>query len=113
MRLARALGITRIDTNVRLISVPAAVHIVNLACLVWAVVAIELTLVWNHVSGVYSLTSTGQLIPFVIGLVGLLRLIHGLTVERSDIHVTNIFMVSSECCVQIRGTARALKAVTI
>jgi hypothetical protein len=60
---------------------------------VWAILSIELTLVWNNISGVYNVTSTGQLIPFVIGVVGLLRLVHGLSVETSNRFATNIFMV--------------------
>jgi len=35
---------------------------------VWSVLAIELTLKWNHVTGVYEVTSTGQLIPLVLGI---------------------------------------------
>lgn len=38
--------------------------------------AIELTLIWSHIRGVYSCSSTGQLFPLVIGVSGLLRLIY-------------------------------------
>ena len=35
--------------------------------LIWTILGIELTLLWNSVSGVYAVDSTGQLIPLVIG----------------------------------------------
>lgn len=40
----------------------------------WSVLAVELTLVWNHVEGVYTVKSTGQIIPFVAGLGILVRM---------------------------------------
>ena len=33
----------------------------------WCIVGIELTLFWNSVSGIYDISTTGQVIPFVIG----------------------------------------------
>ena len=36
---------------------------------------VELTIVWNHVSGLNSLTSLGQLIPFILGVGGLLKVL--------------------------------------
>ncbi|KAJ6016260.1 hypothetical protein N7540_010851 [Penicillium herquei] len=46
--------------------------IVGLALLV---VAVELALFWNEVEGVYSLGSTGQVFPLVVGVAGLSRLL--------------------------------------
>jgi hypothetical protein len=46
--------------------------------------AVELTIAWNNVTGVYVLGSTGQLIPFVVGVLGLLRNIHLIIVRRSE-----------------------------
>ncbi|KAF2803285.1 uncharacterized protein BDZ99DRAFT_468260 [Mytilinidion resinicola] len=40
---------------------------------IYSILAIELTLKWNKVSGVYTVNSTGQLIPFVIGVAGFLK----------------------------------------
>jgi hypothetical protein len=37
--------------------------------MVWFVLSIELTLYWNDVQGVNTIQSTGQLIPFIIGVV--------------------------------------------
>lgn len=34
----------------------------------WSIPAVELTLVWNSVKGVYNVKSTGQIIALVIGL---------------------------------------------
>jgi hypothetical protein len=36
--------------------------------LIYSTISIELTLVWNSVSGVYNVASTGQIIPLVAGL---------------------------------------------
>ena len=35
--------------------------------IVYSIIAIELTLVWNNVSGVYNVNSTGQVIPLIAG----------------------------------------------
>jgi hypothetical protein len=34
----------------------------------WSILAVELTLVWNSVEGVYNIKSTGQIIALVVGL---------------------------------------------
>lgn len=34
----------------------------------WSILAVELTLMWNSVKGVYNVQSTGQIIALVIGL---------------------------------------------
>ena len=39
------------------------------------VIQVELTIVWNHVDGLRSLSSLGQLIPFVLGVGGLLKIL--------------------------------------
>jgi len=44
--------------------------------LIYPVIGIEMTLHWNHVTGVYSINSVGQLIPFVIGLVGFIKAVY-------------------------------------
>lgn len=67
---------------------------INCICIVWAVISVELTLYWNEIKGVYTLQSTGQLILFVIGLIGFLRLLHGISIEHSKLGSTNILMVS-------------------
>lgn len=38
---------------------------------------IELTLVWNHVAGLQSLSDLGQLIPFILGVGGLIKVLWG------------------------------------
>jgi hypothetical protein len=56
----------------------------------WACLAIELTLGWNAVKGVYVPSSTGQLIPFVVGLLGLVRNLHLIAVKLSErAHASN------------------------
>jgi hypothetical protein len=49
--------------------------IVAACALAVSVTGIELMLVWNDVSDVYSVRSTGQLIPLCVGLIGLLPLL--------------------------------------
>ena len=46
--------------------------------------AIELTLSRNNVDGVYNLSSVGQLIPFAIGLLGLVRSAHLVIMESLE-----------------------------
>ena len=52
-----------------------------LAVLVWLVITIELTLNFNHASGIYDIDSTGQLIPFVIGIVSMGKTLNALLVD--------------------------------
>lgn len=58
---------------------------------VWLIIAVELTLKWNAVEGVYMIDSTGQVIPLVVGL-GIMinitwRFIHK---EKVSFNVTTI-----------------------
>jgi len=64
-RFSRSVG-----TSEEIWRVPVAV-----CSLVVSVIGIELMLVWNDVSDVYSVRSTGQLIPLCVGLIGLLPLL--------------------------------------
>jgi hypothetical protein len=52
--------------------------------IIWSILTIELTLVWTNVTGVNGLLTVGQLIPATIGLSGLLRTIHLITIKRAD-----------------------------
>jgi len=49
--------------------------------MVWSILAVELTLAWNHISGVYTVSTVGQLIPLVIGLSGSLETIYEILKE--------------------------------
>ena len=55
----------------------------SLLLIAWFVLAVEFSLRWNSVTGIYDIGSTGQLIPFIIGLLGLLRVIH-ITIRTTD-----------------------------
>jgi len=44
--------------------------------LAYSVIGIEMTLYWNSITGVYTINTTGQLIPFVIGLAGLAEIVY-------------------------------------
>ncbi len=69
-----------------------AIYTSNVICIVWTILSVELTLVWNNISGVYIISSTGQLIPFIVGIVGLAQLLHGISVQRSAIQSTEVLM---------------------
>ena len=47
----------------------------NLFVIILFIVQVEITIVWNHISGLNSLTSLGQLIPFILGVGGLLKVV--------------------------------------
>lgn len=51
--------------------------------IIWCALTIELTLLWSSVSGVYGIASVGQLIPFIIGLVGLVRTVHLIIIDQA------------------------------
>lgn len=51
--------------------------IYHLAIIILIIVQVELTISWNHVQGLNSLTSIGQLIPFILGVGGLLKVVWG------------------------------------
>jgi hypothetical protein len=70
-----------------------AISAVNLINLAWMIAAVELTLVWNQVQDIYSIDSTGQLIPFVIGIISFLRLLEAISVQRSRGKATDSLMV--------------------
>jgi len=47
----------------------------NLLLIILFITQVELTIVWNHISGLNSLTSLGQLIPFILGVGGFLKVL--------------------------------------
>ncbi|KAL8672328.1 MAG: hypothetical protein Q9168_003212 [Polycauliona sp. 1 TL-2023] len=65
----------------------------TLTCFFWTILSVELTLVFNRISGVYDIRSTGQLIPFIISLVRLLSLCHGIAVRHADTGARRILLV--------------------
>jgi hypothetical protein len=50
----------------------------SLFYIAWSITAIELTLIWNRARGVYNISATDQLIPFAVGLAGLLKTLFSL-----------------------------------
>ena len=74
------------DTMVRLRdsqskTLATALALIPVAYAAYAVVGIELMLTWNGINDVYTITSTGQLIPFVIGVVGFFKTLHDIHFE--------------------------------
>ncbi|KAL9631108.1 MAG: hypothetical protein Q9204_004389 [Flavoplaca sp. TL-2023a] len=60
----------------------------SLICLLWTILSVEFTLRFNQINGVYDIRSTGQLIPFIIGLIRFLSLCHGtLRISYTDISI--------------------------
>ena len=51
-------------------------QVINACAPSYSILATELTLKWNKVSGVYTMNSTGQLFPFVIGVAGFLKVFY-------------------------------------
>ena len=51
--------------------------IYHLMIIIILIVQVELTIVWNHIGGLNSLTSLGQLIAFILGVGGLLKVLWG------------------------------------
>lgn len=53
-----------------------SMHVLALVAIAWLMACVELTLKWNNVQGVNTVKTTGQLIPFIIGIVGFIRAIN-------------------------------------
>ncbi|KAJ0418199.1 hypothetical protein BJY00DRAFT_287999 [Aspergillus carlsbadensis] len=52
--------------------------------MIYSIAGVELTLYWNTISGVYSVSSTGQLIPLIIGATSLVRTVYGVLKLRNE-----------------------------
>jgi hypothetical protein len=48
----------------------------------WAILTIELTIYWTRISGVYGVTSVGQLIALIVGAAGLFRTTHLIIIDK-------------------------------
>jgi hypothetical protein len=68
--------------------------IINLACVIWSIIGIELVIKWNKITDVHTIQSVGQLIPFVIGIVALLKLLRDLSVWWTEFWIYKVVMVS-------------------
>ena len=69
--------ISRLDTE-RAWLYGAAMHLFFITALI---LQVELTIAWNHVTGLNSLSALGQLIPFIIGIGGLIKVFWGKACE--------------------------------
>lgn len=54
---------------------------VAVGIVIWSIITVELTLLYNSISGIYTIRSTGQLIPFIIGVAGLGKTMHELLID--------------------------------
>jgi hypothetical protein len=71
--------------------------VINVICLAWAIAATECTLAWNQISGINSISSTGQLIPFIIGVVSLAQIIYTIVVYNTQVILSDMLLVSIFC----------------
>ena len=69
--------ISRLDTEITWLY-GAAIHLIFILALI---LQVELTIAWNHVTGLNSLSALGQLIPFIIGIGGLIKVFWGKACE--------------------------------
>ena len=89
-RLYKTSGLPRwqamaIASDVQLLQVPLKITTLQwtysaaqtLIVIIALIVQVELTIAWNHISGLSSLTTLGQLIPFILGVGGLLKVLWG------------------------------------
>ena len=87
-RLYKRSGLPRwqmmaIASDVQLLQAPMKITtfmwafpaIKSLIVIIVLIIQVELTIAWNHVSGLSSLTTLGQLIPFILGVGGLLKIL--------------------------------------
>ena len=51
---------------------------VAIGMVIWSIITVELTLMYNSISSVYTIRSTGQLIPFITGVAGFGKTMHEL-----------------------------------
>ncbi|KAH8820627.1 hypothetical protein F5884DRAFT_826984 [Xylogone sp. PMI_703] len=62
----------------------------NLFAFIYSALGIELTIYWNSIRSMYTIDTTGQLIPFVVGAVGLFGAIYGAIypeAKRAEDHI--------------------------
>ena len=57
---------------------------ISLCIMIFSILAIELIIQWNSISGVYTIRSTGQVIPFIIGIGGLSKVLFTAFVQVFD-----------------------------
>jgi hypothetical protein len=67
-----------------------ATFLCSLIIILWSIIAIEATLGWNAVTEIYIITSTGQLIPFIVGIAGIVRVTF-LLISRWQVKVSDIW----------------------
>jgi hypothetical protein len=66
---------------------------INLICTIWSILAVEFTIRWNNITEVHTIQSVGQLIPFVIGVVGMLKLLRDISVLVTERWIYRVVVV--------------------
>lgn len=67
-------------------------HVIPLFALTYSILAVELTLKWNDITDVNTIKSTGQLIPFVIGVAGLAKVLYDVYTEKQVKPLLSFFL---------------------
>ena len=65
----------------------------NLICVTWSTLAIDLMIKWNNITEVHIIQSAGKLVPFVIGAVGFLKLLRDISVKRTQLRIYDVVLV--------------------
>lgn len=55
-------------------------HFWIMGATIWFILSVELTIRWNKISGIQTIQTTGQLIPFVVGVASFVRAKHKLVI---------------------------------
>ncbi len=71
----------------------SALPYINFMCVIWSILSIELTIKWNNITEVHTIKSVGQLIPLVVGIVGFLKWLRDISVQRSQLWIYRIILV--------------------
>lgn len=67
----------------------------------WSILAVELTLHWNSVKGVYNVKSTGQIIALVVGLGMLVKVLWLLRPRRVSKRILRSTNLNADACFRI------------
>lgn len=62
--------------------------------MIYSILAVELTLKWNHVSDVYEVRSTGQLLPLIGGVVLLICTCWQICRDRVSGNIQSLFVAA-------------------
>jgi hypothetical protein len=74
----------------------------------WSILAVELTLHWNSVEGVYNVKSTGQIIALVVGLGMLVKVLWLLRPGKVSKRILRSTDINADTCLRIEELLLAI-----